>query len=122
MEINPRLSAAIEVAVRAGVDFPLLIHRWATRADLPAPAAYRTGVRMRWLAGDLLWLADTVRTQSRTTTHGKPDYVGRGKAIATFALDTVRGTGYDYVARDDLRPVLPAVRGFARFVAEIARR
>src|SRR2546430_14580761 len=30
MEINPRLSASVEVAVRAGVDFPNLLYQWAS--------------------------------------------------------------------------------------------
>ena len=34
MEINPRLSASVEIAVRAGVDFPLLLYRWAAGETL----------------------------------------------------------------------------------------
>lgn len=30
MEVNPRLNLGIEVAVRAGVDFPYLLYQWAT--------------------------------------------------------------------------------------------
>jgi hypothetical protein len=69
-------------------------------------------MRMRWLAGDLLWLADTLRTQ------GRPDYLTRGQALARFVGDTLRGSGYDYVARDDLRPAITATRGFARIVRD----
>ena len=29
MEINPRLSASVEIAVRARVDFPMLLYGWA---------------------------------------------------------------------------------------------
>lgn len=115
MEINPRLSASLEVAVRAGVDIPLLVHRWATGEELPAPGGYRAGVRMRWLAGDLLWLNATLRTR------GRPDHPGRARALTAFLADTLRPTGYDYVARDDLRPALVAARGFARIVARHGR-
>src|SRR5947208_4081198 len=34
MEINPRLSASVEVAVRAGVDFPYLLYQWASGAAI----------------------------------------------------------------------------------------
>src|SRR5262249_57229778 len=58
MEVNPRLSASVEIAVRAGVDFPLLLHRWASGASLAASNGYRVGLRMRWLGGDLRLLAE----------------------------------------------------------------
>ena len=59
MEINPRLSASVEVAVRSGVDFPLLLYAWGTGGRVPFFRTYRTGVRMRWLGGDLRALSET---------------------------------------------------------------
>ena len=56
MEVNPRLSASVELAVRAGVDFPILLHAWASGRPLPSLEKYREGVRMRWLGGDIQWL------------------------------------------------------------------
>src|SRR5207248_3934778 len=49
MEVNARLSASVEIAVRAGVDFPLLLHRWAAGERLDPVPGYRVGLRMRWL-------------------------------------------------------------------------
>ena len=60
MEINPRLSASVEVAVRAGVEFPVLLHAWACGERVTPSRSYRTGVRMRWLGGDVRWLRDTI--------------------------------------------------------------
>jgi hypothetical protein len=53
MEVNPRLSASPEIAIRAGVHFALLLHRWASGAPLTPTSGYRVGLRMRWLGGDL---------------------------------------------------------------------
>lgn len=47
MEINPRLSASIEVAVHAGVDFPHLIFQWASGEPIDCVTSYRTGGWMR---------------------------------------------------------------------------
>ena len=58
MEINPRLAGTIENAVHSGVDFPLMIWQWATGLPVDRVDGYRTGVRTRWLHGDLRWLRD----------------------------------------------------------------
>src|SRR5256886_11896868 len=43
MEINPRLSASVEVAVRAGVDFPYLLYQWASGKPNERITGYRPG-------------------------------------------------------------------------------
>jgi predicted ATP-grasp superfamily ATP-dependent carboligase len=53
MEVNARLSQSVELAVRAGVDFPRLQLEWARGGDVRPVAGYRVGVRLGWLAGDL---------------------------------------------------------------------
>ncbi len=105
MEINPRLSASVEVAVRAGIDFPGLLFRWATGRTLERTVGYRTGVRMRWLGGDIRWLVDTVRAQ------GRPDAFPIGRALWSFTRDFARPAAYDYLTRDDLRPAATATWG-----------
>ena len=56
MEINARLSGSLEVAVRSGVPFPELLWRWAADEPLFPVSGYRTGVKMRYLKGDVKWL------------------------------------------------------------------
>ncbi len=102
MEINPRLSAAVEVAVRSGVSFPRLLYRWAAGEPLTEVSGYRTGQRMRWMGGDLEWL------QSAFTQPGRPDVPSRRAAVATFVGDFARASGYDYLDRADLRPAMKA--------------
>jgi predicted ATP-grasp superfamily ATP-dependent carboligase len=114
MEINPRLSASIEVAVRAGVDFPFLLYAWAAGLPLRGVPNYRYGVRMRWLSGDVLWLVKTLQSQ------GRPDAKPAARAIRTFVADCVRPTGYDYLTLSDLRPALVATLGFTGTVAKTA--
>jgi predicted ATP-grasp superfamily ATP-dependent carboligase len=104
MEINPRLSASIECAVRSGVDFPGLVRAWAAD-ELPDPgkASYRTGVRVRWLAADVKWLFDNA------TQNGAPDTVPTLSALSTFFKEFAKPTGYDFFDARDLRPALIAV-------------
>jgi predicted ATP-grasp superfamily ATP-dependent carboligase len=108
MEINPRLSASVEIAVRAGVDFPLLLYRWASGESLQPSVRYRTGLRMRWLGGDVEWLQATLRGR------GRPDVDPVARALARFVTDSVRPMAYDYVSRDDLLPALSASASWLR--------
>jgi predicted ATP-grasp superfamily ATP-dependent carboligase len=116
MEINPRLSASVEIAVRAGVDFPLLLYRWAVGGRVPAAGTYRTGVRMRWLGGDLSVLRQAL-------TDGKrPENEPRWSAIAAFVGDFFRPAHYDYLHRGDLRPAVAATADWVGGRAHMRKR
>jgi GT2 family glycosyltransferase/predicted ATP-grasp superfamily ATP-dependent carboligase len=59
MEINPRFSQSVELAVRSGVDFPRMQLAATLDEPLPpAPGRYREGVRLSWLGGELWTLAN----------------------------------------------------------------
>jgi predicted ATP-grasp superfamily ATP-dependent carboligase len=106
MEINPRLSQSVEVAVRAGVDFPRMQFEWARGGTIPSPPSPVLGLRVGWLAGDLRLLTGAV---------------GAGPAPRPDLLPTIRAIGSDYVVhrariegfdRRDPKPVLGSI-GFA---------
>ena len=52
MEINPRLVGSTDLAMRAGVDLPLLACRMLRDGDVRPVLDYRDGVRLRWLLPD----------------------------------------------------------------------
>ena len=100
MEINPRLSASIELGVRAGIDFPGLLYAWAAGRSLHEAQSYRVGIRMRWLGGDLRWLRATLGAAPG------PDIPPRGVALGRFLRDSLRPSGYDYLVASDPLPAL----------------
>ncbi|MGH3025368.1 MAG: ATP-grasp domain-containing protein [Gaiellaceae bacterium] len=108
MEVNPRLSASVEVAVRSGVDFPRAVYRWAAGDEAEEVTGYRVGVRMRWLGGDIHWLWRTLRSQ------GMPDSLPALQAGGLFLRDFFRPAAYDYLALSD---PLPAVVASGQFVS-----
>jgi predicted ATP-grasp superfamily ATP-dependent carboligase len=108
MEINPRLSASIELAVRSGVNFPFLLYAWATGRPLRQTQSYRVGVRMRWFGGDLRWLRASMAAESG------PDILSRRLALTRFFGDCLRPAGYDYVESSDPLPALYAAWDFMR--------
>jgi predicted ATP-grasp superfamily ATP-dependent carboligase len=108
MEINPRLSASVEIAVRAGVPFPRLLHDWASGEPLRETPGYRAGLRMRWLGGDLSWLRSVLGQRPG------PDVPSHGRALSMFAASFARPSGYDYLDWGDPRPLLRASSGAIR--------
>jgi len=64
MEINGRFWGSMELAVRAGVDFPLLYARSVYGEPCGPPPDYPEGIRCRWLIpGDLLRYATQPRRE-----------------------------------------------------------
>jgi predicted ATP-grasp superfamily ATP-dependent carboligase len=108
MEVNARLAGTIENAVHSGVDLPLMLWQWATGDPVPMAGQYRTGVRTRWLRGDLRWLRDN---RGRA---GRPDSMSRIRALASFCAEFVRTFHYDSLDRRDPGPALAELRTMAR--------
>ena len=110
MEINARLVGGIENAIRSGVDFPLLTWQWAAGLPVDRVESYRTGVRARWLHGELRWLRDNYHRV------GRPDSVSRSRALWLFASEFARTRHYDCFDPRDLRPVMTDLRNTATIV------
>ena len=72
LEINPRFWGSLELAVRAGVDFPSLYARAALGEKIPESFEYQNGVRCRWMVpGDVLrYLSDPSRGSLRSFLKG----------------------------------------------------
>ncbi len=107
MEINPRLSASIEVAVRAGVDFPYLLYQWACGERLERVDSYRVGGWMRFLEGDLLTTFQTI------SQYGRPGVTHPVRAFAEFFAAFFVPAHYDYFDWNDLLPTWTATTEFA---------
>ena len=103
-----RLSASVEVAVRAGVDFPYLLYQWANGDPIDLVEHYRTGSWMRYLEGDLLTTVQTI------TQRGRPGVTPPAQAFWEFLIDFFVPTGYDYLDWKDLRPVWTATLEFVQ--------
>lgn len=104
MEINPRLTSGIELAVRAGIDFPYLVYQWANEEPIDRINWYRPGVKMRYLEGDLLTTLQTFAER------GRPGTTPPARAMAEFITSFFVPTSYDYFDWQDLRPAWTATR------------
>jgi predicted ATP-grasp superfamily ATP-dependent carboligase len=94
IEINPRFWGALDLAVRAGVDFPWLLYRIAVDGDVAPVTSYRVGVRSRWIAGEMLHLFNEVRRLRM-----------RGAVAAVRAMRGQRADGFDDFRGADPAPL-----------------
>jgi len=87
MEINPRFWGSLALAVDAGVNFPLLLVKWARGEAFEPVTAWKSGIRARvFFPGDVMhYLAN-------------PDRAKMDPPLFDFS------TPDDYLRRDDPRP------------------
>lgn len=90
MEVNARFWGSLELAIAAGVDFPLLLAR-AALGDAPAPvSSYAVGLRSRWIWGDVDHLIARLSRSNRSLSlpAGSP---GRARVVWDFVRAFVEG-------------------------------
>jgi predicted ATP-grasp superfamily ATP-dependent carboligase len=108
MEINPRLSASVEIAVRSGVDFPHLLYQWASGGTVDRVAGYRIGGWMRHLGGDI------TTTMAALRLRGRPGIKPPVQTLGDFGLSFLRPMAYDYLQWTDPLPAVRATTNFTR--------
>jgi len=118
MEINARFWGSLQLAIDAGVDFPALLVDVAMGTAAAHPPSFRTGVRCRWLSGDLdsllLILLKRNRQLNLPTSHP-----GRLKSLWNFLRPSASDVRYEIERWDDLGPARLEWR--RRFLANGAR-
>ncbi len=110
MEINPRLSASIEMAVRSGVDFPYLIYQWASGEPINEVKSYHVGGWMRYLGGDIATTAAAIEQRGR---HGVTPPL---RSVLDFCASFFVPMGYDYFDWRDPKPAWVASADFTRLL------
>lgn len=91
MEVNGRFWGSLQLAVDAGVDFPRLLVDAAEGRTVEPVIEYRTGVRTRWLAGDLDHLLLRL-SRSREDLALDGSAPGRARAVGRFLASFGPGT------------------------------
>jgi hypothetical protein len=118
MEINGRFWGSLQLAIDAGVDFPVLLLA-AAEGSAEAPAGQRglvrgrPGMKTRWLLGDLdQLLLRLVRTPEELSL--PPGHPGRLRAIVEFMADFRPGVRLEVLRWRDLRPFLSEAAAWIR--------
>jgi predicted ATP-grasp superfamily ATP-dependent carboligase len=103
MEINGRFWGSLQLAIDAGVDFPVLLVDLVDGKRPPRPPAYRPGVRTRWFWGDVDSLL-AVLFRGRKRLNLSAHHPGRWATLWSFMKFWQPGMRYELERADDLRP------------------
>lgn len=107
MEINPRVSASVEIAIKSGINYPYLIYKWGTGQPINQVKNYITGNWMRYLGGDIITSLESIKH------NGRPGIDSPLKVISDFFTSFFYPVAsYDYVDWADPKPLYVAVIGF----------
>lgn len=118
MEINARFWGSLQLAVSAGVDFPLLLYCAANGAARANQVAYRQGLFSRWELGDLDHLLIRLKG-SRAGLNLPPGAPSKLTTLANFLLDFVRpGIRSEVLRPNDPGPFLLELK---QYVQELLR-
>ncbi len=114
IEVNGRFWGSLNLAIRAGVDFPFLLYQLALGERVEGPAEYRIGLKSRWELGDfdhlLIRLTKDPDNPSLSGTR-----VRKRDAIAVFLADFFRSSVVHEVFRfDDPVPFLFEAKEYVR--------
>jgi len=78
IDVNPRLYGSLLLSIRSGVDFPHMLYKMATYGDIDPQYTFETGIRTRWLFGDIKCFLENIFTDK---VHRKSliDFFRRGE-------------------------------------------
>lgn len=105
MEVNGRFWGSLQLAIDSGVDFPRLLVQAALEKHPEPTFEYRTGVRCRWLWGDVDHLITRLR-HSRRALKLPPEAPSRGASVLEFLRSFAPGTRAEVFRWTDPRPAL----------------
>ena len=107
MEINTRFWGSLQLAIDAGVDFPYLLYQLACGEQTEPVTHYKTGIKLRWLLGDLdnLYLTLKNRHISFRTKIG---------SLVRFFTPSLLSTRHEVNRISDLKPFWYEIRQYLR--------
>lgn len=103
MEVNPRFSQSIELALRSGVDFARMQVEWARGGRIPRADGYAVGVRLSWFEAELFLVMASCLRRPRPAPP-------LGTTLVNLTRDYVPPPHLDGLAFDDPWPMLSQAR------------
>jgi predicted ATP-grasp superfamily ATP-dependent carboligase len=121
MEVNGRFWGSLELAVASGVDFPFLTFELAQGVRPETAPAYATGVKNRWLLGDLdhLLLRLFRGADALDLPGGAPSAL---RTLTDFLRLVEPKLHYEVISGSDWRPFASELRQYLRGIVTPGRR
>jgi predicted ATP-grasp superfamily ATP-dependent carboligase len=112
MEINARFWGSLQLAIDAGIDFPLYQYSLSSKIDIPSGKKILK-TRSRWLLGDLDHLLIRLKTPSNDLRYPQ-QLREKINAIVIFLLEFFKGSVIEEFRYRDIRPFWHAIRKWLR--------
>jgi predicted ATP-grasp superfamily ATP-dependent carboligase len=113
MEVNGRLWGSLQLAIDAGVNFPVLLVQSALGQEPEPLASYRIGIRSRWWWGDVDHLLLRLRRSAEELAL-PPGTPGRWKTLGDFLVPWRPGDRSEILRLTDPVPFLHETRRWLR--------
>lgn len=115
MEVNGRFWGSLQLAVDAGVDFPMMLYNQATSQVSRADDAYCVGIRSQWWLGDLDHLLARLRTIGGSENAVPKEAPSRWNTF--FGLINIfdKSTRNEVLRLSDISPGLLELRAYAAY-------
>ena len=120
IEVNGRFWGSLNLAIRAGVDFPYLLYLLALGQKVEGPAEYRIGLKSRWELGDLDHLLIRLKSAlDHPSLSGTQ--VRKRDAILVFLTDFFRPSViHEVFVSGDPRPFLFEAKEYVKNLVNLA--
>ena len=105
MEINTRFWGSLQLAIDAGVDFPYMLYQLACGEQPASVTNYKTGIKLRWLLGDLDNLYLTLRNKQTS-------FKTKAAAVVRFITPSLLRTKHEVNRIGDLKPFWYEIRQY----------
>ncbi len=118
MEINGRFWGSLQLSMDAGLNFPYLLYQMAKGSHVAvSDNAYRTGVKSRWLLGDLDHLLLRLK-KSRKQLHLECNAPSRWRCLVDFCRIFQRNLHFEI---EQLKDPGPAFREYYTWLRSVCR-
>ena len=112
MEINTRFWGSLQLAIDSGIDFPYMLYK-LTCSEQPAPVIdYRTGIKLRWLLGDLDNLYLTLRDKQTSLRE-------KIVSLVQFITPSPLTTHHEVNRINDIKPFFYELRQYYRDILKM---
>jgi len=101
MEVNGRFWGSLNLSISSGVDFPYLLYKMVSEGDIKSVLNYKTGVRSRWLAGDIFRLISVLINSYDKKISGN---ISKERELMNFLNFKGKELFYDMFSKDDPIP------------------
>jgi len=114
IEINGRFWGSLQLAISAGVDFPVLLLKYLQGEKiLKTETKYKTGLKLKWLLGTLDHLIIRLKNKN-SALHLPPEYPSKLQSVIDFLKIRDSNAVFDVFDKKDIKPFIVELKQYVQ--------